>query len=290
MRAHPELRIFLWVALAFCALVILISGLSDLRMSPGEGFTLEAVGPDSVEYYNLPGGYFILLVIRVIYMLAMILAPILIIISLFSKKMRAWLIKLLFRALIIAAGVLALVYIIQRLFREEYSFPEGEAMSAPNPPYPAPPVIFNARPPQWITWLIIFILVIIITSIAGLIIWFIWRRTHPKELPLARIGREAGQALADLQVGLDLRDIVIRCYYEMGKVLNEERGIRRNTAMTPQEFAFELEKQGLPGGPVRQLTGLFEDVRYGNKTPGEREQQLATSSLSAIIAACNPSL
>jgi hypothetical protein len=257
-------------------------------MNPGEGFSLEQVSPDLGEYYSLPGGETLLLVVRIFFMLAMILGPILIVISLFSKKMRAWLIKVIFRALIFFAGILAMVFIIQRLFNDRYDLSDEGALNASDMAYPAPLAVFDVRPPQWIAWVTIFVLVIFLTALTGLIIWLIWRRTHPKEPPLARIAREAQQALADLQAGVDLKNVVIRCYYEMGRVISEERGIRRNAAMTPQEFAIELERRGLPGGPVRQLTGLFENVRYGNKTPGVLEEQMATSSLTAIIAACNP--
>jgi len=42
----------------------------------------------------------------------------------------------------------------------------------------------------------------------------------------------------------------------------------------------------LPVSPVHQLTQLFETVRYGGVTPGRKEEQVAVTSLRAIINAC----
>jgi hypothetical protein len=86
-------------------------------------------------------------------------------------------------------------------------------------------------------------------------------------------------------MGGNLKNTIMRCYYEMSQVINEQRGIRRDRSMTPREFEIYLESNGLPGEPVRQLTHLFEDVRYGDLAVGEKEEQQAQSSLTAIIEA-----
>jgi hypothetical protein len=68
-------------------------------------------------------------------------------------------------------------------------------------------------------------------------------------------------------------------------VLSEQRNIQRPSHMTPREFETALAGQGLPRDPVQQLTRLFEDVRYGTRQPGEREERLALDSLAAIVSA-----
>ena len=75
----------------------------------------------------------------------------------------------------------------------------------------------------------------------------------------------------------------MRCYYDMVRVLNEERGITRPRAMTPREFEERLRELGIPDEPVRRLTRLFEEVRYGAKTPGESEEEQAIFCLNAIV-------
>ena len=49
-----------------------------------------------------------------------------------------------------------------------------------------------------------------------------------------------------------MRNTVMRCYFEMVRVLDEQRGIRRQMDMTPREFEKRLEDTGLPGEHVRQ--------------------------------------
>jgi hypothetical protein len=78
----------------------------------------------------------------------------------------------------------------------------------------------------------------------------------------------------------------MRCYYEMSRVLRQQRGIRRDQAMTPREFAIFLEEAGLPVEAVGRLTRLFEQVRYGAKVPDRREEAQALASLEAVVAFC----
>ena len=97
---------------------------------------------------------------------------------------------------------------------------------------------------------------------------------------------QAQSALDALQAGGDLKNTIIKCYYQMCAVINEHRGILRSQTMTPHEFEDYLASKGLPGEPVHQLTHLFEDVRYGNLLAGAAEEQVALNSLTAIIEAC----
>jgi hypothetical protein len=96
----------------------------------------------------------------------------------------------------------------------------------------------------------------------------------------------AEEAIAAIRVGADLKDTVMRCYFEMGRVLREQRGISRDQAMTPREFEQYLAQEGLPRKPVGQLTRLFEMVRYGAKAVGKREELQAIDCLTAIVNAC----
>jgi hypothetical protein len=56
--------------------------------------------------------------------------------------------------------------------------------------------------------------------------------------------------------------------------------------MTPEEFASHLTRSGLPSHAVQRLTRLFESVRYGARTAGDRERDEATSCLSEIVHYC----
>jgi hypothetical protein len=128
-------------------------------------------------------------------------------------------------------------------------------------------------------------LALLLVVLVGLVTWFFLRRRRAEQ-PLKRIAMEAQTALDALQSGGNLKNIVIRCYFEMSRVIREQRGIQRDKDMTPREFEMELERRGLPPEPVQKLTRVFEEVRYGAKEPGEREKFLATISLSEIVEAC----
>jgi hypothetical protein len=66
----------------------------------------------------------------------------------------------------------------------------------------------------------------------------------------------------------------------------KKRGITRTKDMTPREFERSLLPSSLPHEALYQLTRLFEEIRYGNKAPGEKESRNAVRCLRAIIKAC----
>lgn len=75
----------------------------------------------------------------------------------------------------------------------------------------------------------------------------------------------------------------MECYLKMNQVLQEQQGIERQKAMTPREFERHLTAVGLTNEHIRQLTRLFESVRYGANAPGQQEEQEALACLSAIV-------
>ncbi len=142
----------------------------------------------------------------------------------------------------------------------------------------------NASP--WTIVAVKIILGIIATSgIILLIIRFQGAKARQTS-PLMRLADQAQEALNKLEEGGDLRNIVLRCYYEMTKILLEKKSMKREKSMTPREFETELIAKDLPVESVKMLTRLFEEVRYGSTVPGDREERMATSSLTAIIEAC----
>jgi hypothetical protein len=174
---------------------------------------------------------------------------------------------------------------------EPMGTPSGEEELEPAPPLAGPGDLEVAPPPPLPTWAsglatLLIVLFWLATAVAAL--WYIWKKTAPDNDPLADLAREAQFALDSLQSGDALRDVIIRCYLEMGRVLSELRGIERQDAVTPREFERQLTGLGLPAAPVANLTRLFEDVRYGQRETSPAEQATAVASLEAIIAACQP--
>lgn len=148
---------------------------------------------------------------------------------------------------------------------------------------------FVAEPSVWLVLATSVGLAVLMTGLLVGGAWFVWRRFHPPASPLKQLAQEAQGALESLQVGADLKDVVKRCYVQMARVLDEQRGIRRQRYMTPREFERRLEDAGLPGEAVRQLTRLFEDVRYGTRVTGEQEERRAMACLRVIVDACSDS-
>ena len=104
--------------------------------------------------------------------------------------------------------------------------------------------------------------------------------------PLAEIAHIARSSLRDLSTGRDTSEVIINCYLKMSDVVAEKRKLRREIAMTPQEFALRLERAGLPGDAVRRLTGLFEMVRYGDRKSAPKDVTEAVNCLNAILRSC----
>ena len=75
-----------------------------------------------------------------------------------------------------------------------------------------------------------------------------------------------------IRQGRPLQGEVIHCYREMDQLLSKRRRIKP-TYLTPREFADSLRELGIQSKHVRQLTELFELVRYGNRDDESMAQQ-----------------
>jgi hypothetical protein len=140
--------------------------------------------------------------------------------------------------------------------------------------------------PAWVAWVAAGFTAVVITSLLAAALWVVWQKTADYNDPLAELAAEAQTALKKLRSGDALRDVIIRCYLEMARTLDETRKIHREKAVTPREFERQLIALGLPADPVANLTRLFESVRYGAREASPEEQAAAVASLEAIIAAC----
>jgi hypothetical protein len=146
-----------------------------------------------------------------------------------------------------------------------------------------PPVVMQAPPlgplPPGLLWLVggglaagIFLL--------GL--WLMRWRSRPAPSD-GTLESEAQHALQALQSGSDLKDVIIRCYVQMSRVLQQEHKLELKETMTAREFERLLAARGFPPAPVHQLTGLFENARYGVRLPGPGEETRAFDCLNAIV-------
>lgn len=147
-------------------------------------------------------------------------------------------------------------------------------------PTPAPVVTAPLGPvPPLLLWIVGACLLMI----GGGIVFWILRTGRSRPTTMDLLGWEAEKARQDLEIGVGLKDVIIRCYRKMSLILEDDQGIEREAFMTTGEFENILTEAGIPHDPIRQLTRLFEAARYGNWQPLRADEEKAIHSLEEII-------
>ena len=266
---------------AVAALLLLSTSLSEFKLLPGRPFVLADQAPAPSGTPAAPAADLLIRVWNVLGILMIVLLPLAIIQFIISPTSR----KRTIRTFMTLVLIYLLWYLVfRRGLRGLLEGAQARGTVSPTQPGWLAPVEFDSPPPDWLVLAIGAGLALLLIGAA----WLLWRRLHPPISPLQQVAQEAQQAIVDLRTGGDVKDVVTRCYVEMSRALSVQRGIRRQADMTPREFEARLQKLGLPGEQVQQLTRLFEGVRYGAKSPGEREQNEAIACLTAIVQASGP--
>lgn len=197
-----------------------------------------------------------------------------------SKSLLMQLIRLL------AFTVIAMVFLSRfaqnnPMFSEEGQTETGTGELGAQLPSLTPPQVT----PQWEFW--ITALVVVVIGAAAIILFnrYVDRWFRPKT-GLEEIADIARSALDDLSKNKESRNVIIRSYTRMNAAVNQYRGIAREEAMTPAEFASRLEKEGLPADSIHGLTRVFEKVRYGGQSVSAEEVKEAKQCLTSILKAC----
>jgi hypothetical protein len=278
----PRQRLWTLIGLGctVVALLLLASSLSKLTFRPGHFYDLIARTPamggagqaPPVDLASLTFWQTLVLSVSLALLLFLVIGLI------FSRNLRRELLRQVIRVLIVLVLVYQLLNVLRGNLAQDQRSPDtaNDSLSALLRGEPLPTFVPNPT-----SWLIIVVSAILVVLLLGGI-WFRWQRLRAQESPLARLADEAQVALADLQSGSDLKDVVLRCYVQMGQILGEQRGIIRPRDMTPREFEQRLAAVGLRDEHIGQLTRLFERVRYGARQAGEREEREAVACLTAI--------
>jgi hypothetical protein len=272
-------------------MILLAGGLAEMELVPGRPFSLGSNMPSERGAPGAPANVEALLVLfSVSFALAWFLMPVAIVLLIISPKFR----KRVLRGIVSLAVFMVLAYMLASGLAER-SRDGGEGLmpgglSLPGQLSSLPIAEFDAEPPRWLVLVASLGMALLLAALFVWGGWFVWRRLcRPPDLA-ERLARQARSALESLQVGVDLENVVVRCYVEMARILNERRGIERERHMTAREFETRLEEAGFPGEPVRQLTRLFEQVRYGAKALGAQEERQAVACLTTIVEASNRGL
>ena len=273
---------------AACALLVLLSAsLPHLEFQPGRGFSLgQTTTGAGLGIVPQGGGEILLLLFRGVMLVALVLLPISIVVNLLNREGRT-------RLLVNLLAILGLLLLLNRLAlnpAEPLALEPEPALPAQTPLESAssgPTDRFVARVPSWLEGLAVVVLAVLASGAAAGVLWWLRKRRDllPPH-PITRLAQSAQDAIDALRSGESVEDAVIRSYLHMSRVLQEERDIQRESAMTPREFEHLLAQLGFPPAPVQELTRLFEKARYGSQLSGEREEQRAVASLRAIVTHC----
>jgi NADH:ubiquinone oxidoreductase subunit 3 (subunit A) len=286
MKNQKKAWTLLFLVVALVAIILLSAGISELKLLSGKRLQLELKTQDSSESRITGQGDSLETIFRVLFAFFLVFAPVAVLYLLISPKHRKRAFqKIIFLSVLFTFSCL-LLYARPDLI-------EGVIPYLTLPPVPTaewlsgePATQFIPDPPQWLIFVVSLGLIASIVAVIIIISRFILRRRSSSDDPLQHLAQDALEAVEDLQAGTNLRDIVMRSYYKMACVAVEMGGIRRSSDMTPQEFAQILKDAGLPNEPLRQLTRLFEDVRYGAKVPSEKDERQAVRCLTTIAEAC----
>jgi hypothetical protein len=268
------------IALAFLLLlgivtVLIAAALPQLKFEAGVPLLLES-GSESTEQVepirqgSISISTFIIAFIEIVVLIGLIY------IGIQARKDVSWK-EILLHTLGIAVVALFILMVLFGLTHVGISFepsapeifPTAIAIQAP-PPGPMPSGLL------WLVWG---------GLAAGMVllgIWFIRYRSR-KNLAIDPFELAAQQAMDAMQSHLDIMDIIVRCYVQMSEALQTEQGIAFKETMTVQDFERLLKARGFPAVPVHQLSGLFENARYGHRQPGPGDEQKAFDCLNAIV-------
>lgn len=270
--------------------LVLASGLTRSQLPESQPFRLE----EKVEQITgLPdGGSFTqrtAFLVRGLFLFFLLFFPLYLIISLLTQRGR----KRLVNDLIRLAAFLLFLYWLDRQsprvtegFEKMTELPMQMEEAMPNPQ--APLAVFDpGQAPQWLTISLLVGAMLFLVLLVGVVAWWWYlpdRRKGKAEGPNTRqqLAEQAETAIEAIEGGSDLKNVILFAYFEMARILAEARGLERAPSMTPAEFAQALERQGLPAGAVRDLTRLFEQVRYGSYSSGTEMETRALNALRAI--------
>jgi hypothetical protein len=146
---------------------------------------------------------------------------------------------------------------------------------------------FEAAPQSWMLILIIIGAAVLVAAITFFGLRYFLKHRSTDGDQFQELASRTQAAIDDIEANqIEFDDVIIRCYAEMSQAIQADKGITRKQAVTTHEFQKELLSKGFPAHPVRQLTQLFEQVRYGHQALGEDAKDKATESLREIVAFC----
>ena len=272
MSNTRKTQAFFFLLLGLLALILLASGLSSLQLLPAQRFVIdndEAVTTEEIttaEEIDPEAGA--RAIQNTLLALFIIFLPISLIVAFRSPELFKEVLKRDIRLfLFVLAGFFLFRQLqLQGFFNRPSDLPGTTAIGIPS-------VIQNP------TVLMGFGLAFLLLGVFVYSLWKLWRRFSP----LFSLSKIAQDAIEEIQSGVDLRNAIIRCYFEMCRALQGTGRLERSKAIIFWELAQQLADVGIAAEQTQRLTRLFEKVRYGAETLGKNEEQEAIECLKAIV-------
>lgn len=287
-----RLRGLVYALVAVLAVYLLAAGLTGLELQPGEpdafGFVFRSL---EMPQSGVAVDNNVMQIFRIVYLIGLVLLPFWLIYIIINPQAR----KRFIRDMILFGSLMIMVLMLASYFNDRIKEMEGDEQvgdfgGMPDAPFgDVSSEEYEGEPPVEMMWVASILVGLVVVGFLSVVVWLVWRSRRREDRTLERLAEEVQTALDDLQSGGDFRNIVIRCYADMVQALRKERGVYRNNYLTPREFEDTLLSLGFPTDPVRQLTHLFETVRYGHKPVTQREELVARDSLTAILDVCRSS-
>ena len=278
--------------LALGALTVLATGMRSMSFREGQVFGRNEPETARVNPADLIRTFLAVPLPTQLVFWVLVAAMILLIAVLVSPEARKRLLRMLFRAaLTYWALYLLFTRYPQVLTRLSMAFAPSSDAPASAPDAVAPPEFTPPSSNSWMAYLASFGIVVL-TAFLAWRLYRVWRLLHgpASDQPVQTLAGIARNSLRDLSSGRDSTDVILNCYFRMSDAVAEKRNLSRRDSMTPQEFATRLEQAGLPGDPVKQLTRLFEAVRYGGQRSSPVMINEAVACLTAILHYCGETI
>lgn len=278
---QAKLAHYALAGMTLVAVTLLAAGIGELTLKAGRPLSLDMLSPggaaDIVSQIQLPADL-VSVLLGALRIGALLLLPFAIIHFIRSRTARRQVLLQLFYLLLFSAAILSL----SRSFEPQQANTPVLPIPQGSLPQAAPGTDFV--PPAAPPWLVTAV------SVAGAAgaLWLAYRlylRTQPESQIADALAADAHQALADIESGHRLENVILRSYYQLCVASRRRRGISRASHQTPREYGSDLSSAGIPRQALAQLTALFEKARYGGDPLTQDDEREAVGALRTILRA-----
>jgi hypothetical protein len=283
----------IWAMLAACLallmLVFLAAGLGNLHFQPGRPISLGESETIHLSFEGIAEEISNIPIWDQVVFWGLVFLMVIIVSLLLSPELRKRIIVFFLRFVLFAV---ALFYILKKFSTTFMELDSEETTAVEGIPQAGVESATTVFTPPHVSPIFLYIIslgVILVLAVIAYLVsrWWLQRqRLRKASQPLERLAEVTRSSLADISSGMGWEDAIVKCYLRMSNVVAAQRGLIRRMDLTPSEFAMHLEKAGMPGEAVRQLTNLFEAARYGARQASRKETIEAVACLTTILHAC----